>query len=136
MFRRTQAIETSVLLMEGGISDYKYLKKMVSLFKSNIEPTDEFNIYKGHKRIEKIIFIDGDKCWYCGEKTVTGAPPVKGVTLNPLTATIEHLLPKAHGGIDHIDNCVLSCVRCNSSKSRDMLPNANGLGKYDLILKG
>ncbi|WP_353736778.1 HNH endonuclease signature motif containing protein [Aquamicrobium sp.] len=49
-------------------------------------------------------------CSYCGEPT------------NPFNRTaangfqIDHMIPRAHGGSDDIDNLVPSCRRCNNSK--------------------
>ncbi|MEZ4453945.1 MAG: HNH endonuclease [Nannocystaceae bacterium] len=35
----------------------------------------------------------------------------------PLTrATIEHIVPKAHGGGDTLDNLAIACARCNVGK--------------------
>lgn len=31
-------------------------------------------------------------------------------------ATIEHIVPKNHGGTDDVDNLALACARCNSLK--------------------
>ncbi len=43
-------------------------------------------------------------CYYCG------------VELNTESCTVDHVLPKFHGGDDSIDNLVLACKSCNSSK--------------------
>jgi 5-methylcytosine-specific restriction endonuclease McrA len=31
-------------------------------------------------------------------------------------ATIEHILPRCHGGSDDLDNLALACARCNQQK--------------------
>lgn len=51
------------------------------------------------------------KCIHCGTRhTIT----VEG---RPLTlATIEHIVPKAHGGTDAIANIAIACARCNVGK--------------------
>lgn len=40
-------------------------------------------------------------CHWCGKK------------LSNRTATLDHLLPRAHGGGDHLANLVLACKPCN-----------------------
>jgi 5-methylcytosine-specific restriction endonuclease McrA len=39
-------------------------------------------------------------------------------------ATLEHILPRCHGGGDDLENLALACYRCNSAKgvSKDTLP--------------
>ena len=48
------------------------------------------------------------RCCYCGVRTTR---------YGPTGATIEHVLPKCHGGADHPDNLVMACYDCNSSRS-------------------
>lgn len=43
---------------------------------------------------------------------------------SPLAALhIEHIIPRAHGGTDHLDNLALACIDCNLHKG----PNLTGL---------
>lgn len=51
------------------------------------------------------------KCIHCRRKLAidvrgNGAP----------VATVEHILPKTHGGTDALENLAVACRRCNSSK--------------------
>lgn len=39
--------------------------------------------------------------------------------------TIDHVLPRALGGITAWDNCVLACVKCNRKKADKTLKQAN-----------
>jgi hypothetical protein len=51
------------------------------------------------------------KCLHCG------ATLVIGIDGEPRSlATIEHILPRAHGGTDALENLGLACARCNSEK--------------------
>ena len=50
---------------------------------------------------EKILVRDNYTCYYCGL-------PGK---------SIDHLIPLSKGGIDHEDNMVVACTRCNSSNA-------------------
>lgn len=49
-----------------------------------------------------LLVRDGDECWYCG---------------NPLgrDITIEHLIPKAHGGPNRMSNYALAHSKCNGT---------------------
>jgi 5-methylcytosine-specific restriction endonuclease McrA len=57
---------------------------------------------------------DGHACQYCGRQ----APPSE--------MSIDHVVPRCKGGKTSWENCVLSCVRCNSRKA-DRLPRDVGL---------
>ncbi len=48
---------------------------------------------------------DRMECQYCGRRP-------KGDEL-----TIDHVLPRSHGGMSTWDNCVLACVECNTRKA-------------------
>ena len=52
---------------------------------------------------------DRFKCQYCG------------VTPKPDELTIDHVVPRSHGGGSTWDNCVLACFSCNHRKA-DRLP--------------
>ncbi len=51
------------------------------------------------------------KCLHCGGRLVID---LDGTALS--RATIEHILPRAHGGTDALENLGLACARCNSEK--------------------
>jgi 5-methylcytosine-specific restriction endonuclease McrA len=36
----------------------------------------------------------------------------------PASATLEHIVPRTHGGSDALDNLALACARCNHAKGR------------------
>lgn len=59
-------------------------------------------------RREALRRRDGDNCWQCGQPMRFGAPHNVGKA-----ATIEHRVPKAHGGTDDLENLVLCHVGCN-----------------------
>ena len=43
---------------------------------------------------------------------------------SPLAALhVEHIIPKAHGGVDDLDNLALACIDCNLHKG----PNLTGI---------
>lgn len=51
------------------------------------------------------------KCLHCGTRLVVSNA---GVPLNG--GTIEHMLPRTHGGTDELHNVALACSRCNNGK--------------------
>lgn len=52
-------------------------------------------------------------CWHCGKKlsfTNYGTPDARGAW------EVDHSVPIARGGTDHLNNLVPACVQCNRSK--------------------
>lgn len=47
----------------------------------------------------------GWRCWYCSSK------------VSVLSASLDHILPLAHGGTSDLDNIALACLFCNLAKS-------------------
>jgi 5-methylcytosine-specific restriction endonuclease McrA len=52
----------------------------------------------------KLSLVCGWRCWYCG------------IELLEESATIDHIVPRAKGGSDHLDNLALCCEFCNRAK--------------------
>ncbi len=50
---------------------------------------------------KNILKRDNHRCQYCGSTT---------------SLTIDHIIPKSHGGEDTWDNLVTACVKCNNKK--------------------
>ena len=53
------------------------------------------------------------KCIHCNSKlmvTPDGTPIGK--------ATVEHIVPRTHGGTDDVRNVAMACARCNGAKGR------------------
>jgi 5-methylcytosine-specific restriction endonuclease McrA len=87
---------------------------------------DYKNLY-GNKFETKIIFkvavkiwlrtvvseAQNHKCCWCGRDTIT--KPNKSNS-----ATLEHIIPRANGGTDDLDNLAMSCNKCNGK--RGILP--------------
>jgi hypothetical protein len=48
------------------------------------------------------------RCCYCGVRTNE---------LDTSPATIEHVIPKSKGGLDHPENMVMACKVCNVARS-------------------
>jgi len=57
-----------------------------------------------------------DQCIYCGNKE---------------NLTLEHILPRSRGGLDIIDNAIMVCKTCNSSKGSKRLYKWKGLSNKD-----
>jgi len=67
-----------------------------------------FKREKKRARIAALRARDGDKCWRCHHPMRFEEPLNAGKA-----ATIEHLVPRVHGGTGHMDNLVLCHVGCN-----------------------
>jgi 5-methylcytosine-specific restriction endonuclease McrA len=52
--------------------------------------------------LDRVLFLQGGQCFFCAKM------------LSKAEASVEHLVPKAHGGNDHIDNLVACCTALNS----------------------
>ena len=51
------------------------------------------------------------KCIHCRRRIVVGLDAA-----TQTSATLEHIVPKSHGGTDALDNLALACPRCNHGK--------------------
>jgi hypothetical protein len=52
--------------------------------------------------VAAVIKRDGERCFYCGEQSAR--------------YELDHVVPKARGGSDDIENRVLACPACNAAK--------------------
>lgn len=69
---------------------------------------------KRWEKIRQVVFsTHGRQCVYCG---------------NEATA-IDHVIPKAKGGTDTLDNLVPACTRCNSIKKDNVKKRINYYNK-------
>lgn len=57
-------------------------------------------------------YLEG-KCIHCGTRVLV---PLS--SNEPASATLEHIVPKHHGGGDTLDNLTIACARCNHGKGR------------------
>jgi len=57
------------------------------------------------------------RCIHCQSKVV-----VPLADDEPASATLEHIVPKNHGGTDDPDNLALACARCNQGKGKRLDP--------------
>jgi 5-methylcytosine-specific restriction endonuclease McrA len=55
------------------------------------------------------------KCFYCGRGT------------QEVSLQIDHIIPRAKGGIDNLENLIPACVECNIGKSDSLLKTYNKL---------
>jgi len=53
---------------------------------------------------QNVLIRDGYTCSYCNKY------------LEKNQRTIDHVIPKTHGGKDTFENCVTSCFKCNTRK--------------------
>lgn len=55
------------------------------------------------------------KCIQCRRKVTIGLDGSPGCG-----TTLEHIVPRTHGGTNDVENLAISCARCNSQKGRKL----------------
>ena len=59
----------------------------------------------------------GDREVWAGKCLLCNARLMIGLDGEPISrATIEHIVPKSHGGTDELENLGIACARCNAEK--------------------
>lgn len=71
--------------------------------------TDPEALLEANKLVRKWRRQESHSCTYCGEN------------LTSVTLVIDHVFPLAKGGTHSVDNIVVSCKSCNSSKGAKLL---------------
>lgn len=71
------------------------------------------------------------KCIFCRRKL---AIAVDRDERHP-TATVEHILPRAHGGTDALENLAVACRRCNGGKGVRLDPAGPGHPTFDRVVE-
>lgn len=99
------------------LEDEEHLRSVNASFRipSVIQLTryDKVPIKKVHYCRKTIYKRDFYKCQYCG-----GQPGTEELS-------IDHVIPRSHGGLTTWDNCVLACVKCNTKKANRTPEQAN-----------
>lgn len=70
----------------------------------------------------KVLDRDAWRCGYCGVDLVS-------TTGSKNSATVEHILAKANGGTDAMDNLMACCLECNGRKSDKLLVRQNWINR-------
>lgn len=91
------------------------------------EPPDEYKLWQEYGnqywivlkvwqnkyRISVLSERQNHRCCWCGERTNNTPNSRK-------QASVEHVLPRAHGGTDDMDNLVMACRSCNTKRADKM----------------
>lgn len=65
-----------------------------------------------------VIARDGRVCQWCG--VGLQAPPSDPHAPLPAdTFTLDHVIPRANGGTDQVNNIVAACFRCNQRRNQE-----------------
>lgn len=108
------------MLMDKTVQELEAEEMLCTLFENSTRVNEKEIPPLDMARLWKIQDLDGVYCFYCGEFTV---PMFTSGRMEDYNATVDHILPKSRGGVDHIDNCVISCYKCNYEKgSLSLLP--------------
>jgi 5-methylcytosine-specific restriction endonuclease McrA len=62
----------------------------------------------------KLFRAQKHRCYYCGCKMILAKGPADG-RCHPKLATIDHIVPKSHGGT-YQENSVAACHACNNER--------------------
>lgn len=99
-------------MLPASIQPEKALPKR-NLGKSHVTENDEqrdivpfeFVDRDGYKIYRKRLWNRNPCCHYCGKRTAWEK------------STLDHIIPKAQGGLDTPSNLVLACEQCNQTKA-------------------
>jgi hypothetical protein len=91
-------------------------KEQISHSVDEVREVDYYNILENRL---KIFERDAYKCKYCGKQ------------LTRFSATLDHIQPVSHGGLNSFDNLVTSCLHCNSSRGNQPVMDALTKGKAE-----
>jgi 5-methylcytosine-specific restriction endonuclease McrA len=73
-----------------------------------------------HQTYLRLYLLQDGHCFYCQQPMLLPSPPHHKCPLPPQRITLEHLVPRAHGGTHHPDNIVGACCRCNHERGSDI----------------
>lgn len=96
----------------------------VMILKKQINIKKQFKWEKSNYPTSKLLFLrDLYTCQYC----------LKIFSADNLT--IDHVIPKSHGGKNHWNNVVTACVKCNHSRGNNIDIQPKIKPSYDYLLK-
>lgn len=78
-------------------------------------------------RRDRLAKKQGGLCFYCSV-TLT---PAKDTGHLPTDASIDHVVPRHHGGSNSPDNMVVACCQCNRTKGDRPMAEFLGLASKD-----
>lgn len=58
---------------------------------------------------ERLMGRQHGRCYYCNREMTFKQDP-------ETMCTIDHVVPRAQGGVNHISNYVAACIRCNNAR--------------------
>jgi 5-methylcytosine-specific restriction endonuclease McrA len=108
------------LVLHRQLTEREFMAQVVRAYASGA-----FRILKeiklkpiGQKRREKLIALDGDRCFYCDCRMDTTRKCLKDHPPHEIKryATVDHVIPSSLGGLSTLENCVLACFNCNTRK--------------------
>ena len=107
-------------LQSALASEYGLTRQRVSqIIRRGIKPKQRRKTKKSNYAaiIDRLINERGNRCQYCGSF-------FDDRHLKPLSRSLDHRIPKMHGGSDDEENLMLVCRSCNSIKANRSLEMA------------
>ena len=108
------AIRMEIRRRDDGIGTDYYLDGMVRVRQRAVPPQPVSGRTPGIVTpTDRMFVFDRDRlaCFYCDDQ------------LSVETATVDHVVPRLHGGSHDVENLVTACQPCNSSKNARRLPD-------------
>lgn len=76
-----------------------------------------------YSRLRPQVFATyGTACYWCHTQTIPAQPRQAGRPRDPRERTVDHLIPRSHGGTNDLTNLRPACWRCNSSRGKRARP--------------
>lgn len=97
------------------------------------------NLTLARAKKRRKLFEKNDRCFYCARKLTLPIPQQDNQ--KKTIATLDHVIPLARGGGEHLSNFVLSCRPCNSVRGDmefylyHMLVSLGEISRYRAITK-
>lgn len=114
-------VNTRAVSLESSINQYNYIRTSKMLIeKPKIITLSNFNgvpkrrlAFSRQGVCARDVKSGKAQCQYCGD------------LLNKKEITIDHIIPLSRGGKNTWENCVVSCVSCNTKKGDNLIEDIN-----------
>lgn len=99
---------------------------LVSAKKLRPQTRDNSGLGWSSRKLARLAERDGVNCHWCGIETHDYREPLPSHANKRHMRTVEHLVSRSNGGGHSIENLVIACYRCNTSRGG----NPESLGRW------